>query len=246
MKRRLSIILIASALLCGCGVIENESADNNESTSITIDENIYFDTSDLEYTGEKKQKIAIGYMLDEGIKEAPVLTYQCYKTSSGEEMCFDGKGRLCSYKDLNRIISGSLTGNGSVSVDELVSKSKKIVGSCTGNKQLDVEVMGEENDFMVYGTDSPETVSTIKYDSDGNVLFLNISYTELKRSLDEKWLENKIQEYVEKVKIRNDTVADYEYTTRNEEIDGVLYSMVTFTFVCSDGAKFCEQIVFAS
>lgn len=248
----LALISFSSAILCGCGKVDESpseaanSASKNESIKIT--ENAYLDTSDLTYVGKVTQEFAIGYEFENESDNDPILTYDQYESPDGEIFSFDVSGRLCYYRNSDDIFLGKNENDNKskLSEAELITLSENIVSSfIDNNADCEASVSQEEDEYKVSSivSEGAPAAALIKLADTGDVRSLCISHNTLSDPVDIEYFENKFNAYMDSVKDKYD-ISDYEYTVRYEQINDKIYALYNCSFVESDGAEFCELVGF--
>lgn len=251
MYKKFIVFCLLTILLCGCGIIESDSANSNILTSdnikINISNDIYFDTSDLKYIGKDTQEIAIGYEFENENDNNPVLTYNQYQSDDGEIFSFDERGRLCYYRNSDNIFLGNTNSNDNVklSEEELKELSENIISSCIDyNAECEAVINKNTGELIVSSiNDDVPAIATVNLTDCGDVRSLSISHNTLSSSVDEDYFQTKFDRFIEEI---SDTyeIANYNYTVRYEQIDNKIYAMYNFNFVETDGCEFCKLVGF--
>lgn len=251
MNKKFLVLCSLTILLCGCGAIEDESANINTSTTdnsmVNIDDNIYFDTSNLTYIGKDTQEIAIGYEFENENDNNPVLTYDQYESNDGEIFSFDERGRLCYYRNTDDIFLGNTDSDDKIklSEEELQELSEDIISSCIDDNTECEAVIDEKTGKLIVSSinDDVPAIATVNLTERGDVRSLSISHNTLSSTVDNDYFQAKFDMFIEEIN-NSYEIADYNYTVRYEQIDNKVYAMYNCNFVEMDGCEFCKLVGF--
>ena len=249
--KKIWIIISLVFMLSGCGVVEDEVADINASLSEEniVDEykSIYFDTSDLTYIGKQTQEFAIGYKFENESDNNPVLVYDQYQSDDGEIFSFDDKGRLCYYRNNEKIFyNEEVSEEKKLSEDELLKLSESIVNECTGSdtiSKLASKTDDKEYGFTSFENENKYSDAIIKLNDYGKIRSLSVSYNNVSALIDSSHFESKINSYIKSIK-SSYNIVDYNYTVRYEQVNNKIYAMYNCSFVETDGCEFCSLVGF--
>ncbi|MBE6861745.1 MAG: hypothetical protein E7497_02445 [Ruminococcus sp.] len=258
MTKKLFALIIMSILLCGCGNIETDTANQagDDAAEVvteapTIANSEYLDTSDITYSGVFSQDMEVGYDVEGDAGQSIVQFFDEYTSPDGETFAFD------EYKRLRYYFNHNLEDDTKASLpkDEMQAICDNVLSDfIDGYENYECEdtitTSGESiayRSMMRYKTDSVNYGANIALTPSGKIKYLNIYYYERadESQIDHEYFDFKFEEKINEIKERS-AVHHYEIEKENYYLkdDSVfaLYKVMIYSTPIYEGSD--EYITF--
>lgn len=256
MIKKTITILTMSILLCSCGNIETNIANQTEADTTgnvtTIPNSEYLDTSDITYSGVFPMDFKVGYDVEDDSGHTIAENFDEYISPDGETFVFDEHKRLRYY--FNHNLKDDTTE--ALSDDEMQTVCDNVLSDFIDsyeNYECEDTIIAESESIaytsiMRYETDSVNYGANVALTPSGKIRYMNIFYRQKadESQIDHEYfnseLEKKLNEIKEHHTVNRYEIETEEYYIKDNAVFG-LYKVCIYTDPITDDDK--EEISFA-